>query len=167
MRKTVPLQGYLAHKKRPPPLESPWVPRHRAIAGSYGGVFLMSQVSLYALDTLKTHRFDTAQSAKGFGTATYSPAVACKLSLYARNCPFMHQTVPLCPFMRTTVPSRPSMRKTVPLSASMSRSQQRASGQRRTRRRWRAIRACPTPPRGRSNRAIRYPYFNPHTTTTE
>jgi len=32
---TSPLQGYLAYKKPPPPLESLWEPRHGPIAGSY------------------------------------------------------------------------------------------------------------------------------------
>ena len=28
------LQGYLAHKKTPPPLELPWGPKHRPTVGS-------------------------------------------------------------------------------------------------------------------------------------
>ena len=40
------LQGYLAHEDPPPPKEPSSGPRHRPTAGSYGGLFLMSEVSL-------------------------------------------------------------------------------------------------------------------------
>ena len=32
-----PIQGYLAHKKQPPPLGLPWGPRHIPTVGSSGG----------------------------------------------------------------------------------------------------------------------------------
>ena len=34
-----PLQGYLAHKKPPNPLGTPWDPGHRPTVGSYGDAF--------------------------------------------------------------------------------------------------------------------------------
>ena len=42
-----PLQGYLAHKKQPPPLGLPQGPRHWATVGFNGGGVLMSEVPLY------------------------------------------------------------------------------------------------------------------------
>jgi hypothetical protein len=43
------LQGYLSHKKSPPFLRPPVVPRQTATVGSSGGVFLMSEEPLYGL----------------------------------------------------------------------------------------------------------------------
>jgi len=40
--------GYLAHKKQsPPPVGPPQGPGYRLTVGSYGGLFLMSEVPLY------------------------------------------------------------------------------------------------------------------------
>ena len=41
------VQGYLAHKKLPPPLGPPYGPRHMLLQVPKGGRFLMSEVPLY------------------------------------------------------------------------------------------------------------------------